>query len=331
MNTSDKVTIVVDAMGGDNAPQVVLEGIALALQEDENLEVIVTGLAEVVEPFAAQHDRCTAHVTTQVIEMADHPAESVRKKKDSSIVAGCRLVKEGAAQGFFSAGSTGAILAAGTLVIGRIKGITRPCLCSVLPSPVKPVVMADIGANADCKPEFLVQFAQMASIYAEKIVNIKNPQVALLNIGEEDTKGNQFSLETHALLKEKVPNFVGNAEGNDIITANYDVFVCDGFTGNVVLKTIEGTCKALFGALKDIFFKNIATKMAALTIKGGINELKDHVSPDTYGGAPLLGVKAACIVGHGSSNEIAVKNGIQMTARMVRLRISEQIAETVTK
>ncbi len=331
MNTSDKVTIVVDAMGGDNAPQVVIEGIAQALQEDENLEVIVTGLAEIVEPFAAEHERCTAHATTEVIEMADHPAEAVRKKKDSSIVVGCRLVKEGEAQGFFSAGSTGACLAAGTLIMGRIKGITRPCLCSVLPSPVKPVVMADIGANADCKPEYLVQFAQMASIYAEKIVNITNPSVALLNIGSEDTKGNQFSLAAFDLLKEKVPNFVGNGEGTDVLTAHYDIFVCDGFTGNVVLKTIEGTSKTLFSSLKDIFFKNIITKLAALVLKGGMKELKDHVSPDTYGGAPLLGVKGACIVGHGSSNAVAVKNGIKMTARMARVHINELIAETVSK
>jgi len=217
MPLTENVTIAVDAMGGDNAPSVVLDGVAAALTEDENLQVVLVGPADVVEPFASTHNRCTAAVATEVIGMAEHPAEAVRKKKDSSIVIGCKLVKEGKAQGFFSAGSTGACLAGATLGIGRIKGVSRPCLCSVIPSPVAPVVMADIGANADCKPEYLAQFAQMASIYAEKIVGIKSPKCALLNIGEEDTKGSQFAQAAFAQLKEKVPNFVGNCEGRDII------------------------------------------------------------------------------------------------------------------
>ena len=231
MPLTENVTIAVDAMGGDNAPSVVLDGVAAALAEDENLQVVLVGPADVVEPFASTHNRCTAAVATEVIGMAEHPAEAVRKKKDSSIVIGCKLVKEDKAQGFFSAGSTGACLAGATLGIGRIKGVSRPCLCSVIPSPVAPVVMADIGANADCKPEYLAQFAQMASIYAEKIVGIKSPKCALLNIGEEDTKGSQFAQAAFAQLKEKVPNFVGNCEGRDIIAANYDVVITDGFTG----------------------------------------------------------------------------------------------------
>ncbi len=329
MSLSENVIISVDAMGGDNAPQAVLEGVAAALAEDESLEIILTGPDDVVTPFAAAHPRCTAQPTTQLIDMAEHPADAVRRKKDSSLVVGCRLVKEGKAQGFFSAGSTGAVLAAATLVIGRIKGVTRPALCSVIPSPVKPVVMADIGANADCKPEYLVQFAHMASIYAEKIIGIDNPRVALLNIGEEDTKGNKFSQDAFALLKEQVPNFVGNGEGRDVIMAGFDVFVCDGFTGNVVIKTIEGTSKGLFGALKNVMMKNLFTKIAALVIKPGLKELKDSVSPDTYGGAPLLGIKGACIVGHGSSSAFAVKNGIHTTARIARLHVADLIAEAV--
>ena len=331
MNSPEKVTIVVDAMGGDNAPQAVLEGVDAALKEDELLSVILTGPEDVITSFAAEHERCTAHPTTQIIGMADHPAESVRKKKDSSIVVGCKLVKEGEAQGFFSAGSTGAILAAATLVMGRIKGVTRPALCGLIPAPKGPVILCDCGANADCKPEFLVQFAQMASIYGEKIVGMKEPQVALLNIGEEETKGNQFSLETYGLLKEKVPQFVGNGEGSDIIAANYDIFVCDGFTGNVVLKTIEGTSKGLMQAVKEVFMGNIFTKVSALAVKSGMKALKDSTSPDTYGGAPLLGVKGACIVGHGSSSAFAVKNGIMTTARTARLHVAELIAETVSK
>lgn len=318
-------------MGGDNAPSVVLDGVEAALAEDGNLEVILVGPADVVEPFASSHARCTAAVATEVIGMGEHPAEAVRKKKDSSIVVGCRLVKEGKAQGFFSAGSTGACLAGATLGIGRIKGVSRPALCSVIPSPAAPVVMADIGANADCKPEYLVQFAQMASIYAEKIIGIKNPRVALLNIGEEDTKGSQFAQQTFALMKEKVPNFAGNAEGCDILPAKFDVIVTDGFTGNVVLKTIEGTSKTLFKALKGVMMGSALSKVGALTMKGGLKSLMASVSADTYGGAPLLGVKGACLVGHGSSNAAAIKSGVHMSASVVRNHVTDLIAEAVSK
>lgn len=330
MTMLDNVTIAVDAMGGDNAPAVVLEGVKQALAADAHLSIILCGPAEVVEPFAAEQERCEACSTTEIIEMGEHPAEAVRRKKDSSIVVGCRLVKEGRAQGFFSAGSTGACLAAGTLVMGRIKGVARPALATVIPSPVKPVVLCDIGANADCKPEYLVQFAQMATVYTQKILGVSNPRVALLNIGEEDTKGSQFAQEAHALLKEKVPHFAGNGEGSDILAANYDIFVTDGFTGNVCLKTIEGTSKVLFKAIKGILTKSLATKLGALTIKGSLKELNTKVSPDTYGGAPLLGVKGACIVGHGSSNALAIKNGVLTTANIVQTGVSEIIAQTVS-
>lgn len=326
---SEQVTLTVDALGGDHAPGVVLDGVAAALAEDDGLHIVLCGPADVVEPFCAEHERCRAVATTEFIAMDEHPAQAVRKKKDSSLVVGCRLVKEGEASGFFSAGSTGACLAAATLVMGRIKGVSRPALCTVIPSPVKPVVMCDVGANADCKPEYLVQFAQMATIYMEKIIGVDSPKAALLNIGEEDTKGSAFAQEAFALLKEQVPNFVGNGEGNDILPGAYDIFVTDGFTGNVCLKTIEGTSKTLFKALKDIFYSSAVTKLGALTIKGGLKDLMAQVSPDTYGGAPLLGVKGACIVGHGSSNATAIKNGIHTTAKIVRTNVAQAIAETV--
>ncbi len=325
--SDQKVTISVDAMGGDNAPDVVLDGVAQALAADDALSVVLCGPAEVVEPFASSHERCEARVTTEVIGMAEHPANAVRAKKDSSIVVGCRLVKEGAAQGFFSAGSTGACLAAGTLVMGRIKGIARPALATVIPSPVRPVVMSDIGANADCKPEYLVQFGQMASVYAEKVVGIEHPRAALLNIGEEDTKGSQFAQEAHRLMAERLENFAGNAEGGDILAATYDVIVTDGFTGNVCLKTIEGTSKTLFKALKGVMMSTPLTKLGALAVKGGLKQLMAQVSPDTYGGAPLLGVKGALLVGHGSSSALAVRNGVLTTARIVREGVSEIIAQ----
>lgn len=323
---ADKVMISVDALGGDNAPQVVLDGVAEALAEDGDLSVILCGPAEVVEPFAAAHERCVARATTEEIGMAEHPANAVRKKKDSSIVVGCRLVKEGEAQGFFSAGSTGACLAAGTLVMGRIKGIARPALATLLPSPVKPVVLCDVGANADCKPEYLVQFAEMASIYANKVLGIDAPRVGLLNIGEEEEKGSQFAQETHQLLKEKVPGFAGNAEGRDVLGGEFDVIVCDGFTGNVCLKTIEGTAKMLFKQIKGIMTSSFKTKIGALMLKDGLKELAASVDPDEAGGAPLLGVKGACIVGHGSSGARAIKNGVLASARYVRSGMSEEIA-----
>ena len=326
---ADRVTISVDALGGDNAPGVVLEGVEAALAEDADLEVILCGPAEVVEPFAADHDRCSARATTEVIGMSEHPANAVRKKKDSSIVVGCRLVKEGESQGFFSAGSTGACLAAGTLVIGRIKGVSRPALATILPSPKKPVVLCDVGANADCKPEYLVQFAVMASAYATKIIGVKNPTVGLLNIGEEEEKGSQFAQEAHALLKQSSLNFKGNAEGRDTLKGEFDVIVCDGFTGNVCLKTIEGTASVLLGELKTILKSSLKTKLAALAIKGGLKDLLGRLDPDVAGGAPLLGVKGACIVGHGSSNARAIKNGVLASASYVRSGVSEVIAQTI--
>ncbi len=326
----EQVVLSVDALGGDNAPDVVCEGVTAALAEDENLRIILCGPSEVVEPFAAAHDRCDAQVTTEFIDMDEHPANAVRMKKDSSLVVGCRLVKEGAAQGFFSAGSTGACLAAATLVMGRVKGVARPALCTVIPSPVKPVVMCDIGANADCKPEYLVQFAHMAAIYTEKVIGVKEPTVALLNVGEEDTKGSAFAQEVFALMKERVPRFVGNGEGDDILPAKYDIFITDGFTGNVCLKTIEGTSKTLFKALKEVMYASPATKLGALTLKSGLKNLMNQISPDTYGGAPLLGVRGACIVGHGSSSPKAIKNGIHTTAKIVRMDVSELIAQTVS-
>lgn len=325
----ETITIAVDALGGDFGPSVVLPGVEAALAEQPDICVLLCGPEDVVVPFAQCHERCEAVPCTQEIEMGEHPANAVRRKKDSSIVVGCRLVKEGKAQGFFSAGSTGACLAAGTLVAGRIKGVSRPALGTVLPSPVKPVVMCDVGANADCKPEYLLQFAKMATIYTRQILGVENPSVGLLNIGSEETKGSQFAQETHRLLAEQLPNFKGNCEGCDVLTGEFDIVVTDGFTGNVCLKTIEGTAKMLFGELKGVFKRNALTGLTALAVKGGLSQLKQSVSADTYGGAPLLGVKGACLVGHGSSNETAIKNGVLMAAKIVRTGVSELIAESI--
>ncbi len=332
LSTQEDLTVIaVDAMGGDDAPHVVLEGVANAMGDDPGIGIILCGPEEIVEPFAANYDRCEARVTTQTIEMAEHPTTAVRKKRDSSIVVGCHLVKEGKAHGFFSAGSSGACLSAATLVMGRIKGVARPALTTLLPSPVQPVVMCDVGANSDCKPEYLVQFAQMATIYAEKIVRIKDPSVGLLNIGEEETKGSRFALEAHELLKKYVPNFKGNAEGRDVLTGDFDIVVTDGFTGNVCLKTMEGTAKVLFKALRENLMSSTVSKLGAMAIRGNIRGLLDHISPDNRGGAPLLGVKGACIVGHGSSNSTAIKNGILTTVDIVRFGLNNLIEKAVAE
>ena len=281
----DEVKVVVDAMGGDDAPGVVLEGVGQAVAQDPSLTVILTGPEDVIVPFAAQHGNVIAHPTTEVIGMGEHPAEAVRRKKDSSIVVGCRLVKDGEAGGFFSAGSTGACMSAATLVIGRIKGVKRPAIATVLPSPVAKVVFADMGANADCKPEYLVQFARMARVYAQVTLGIDNPSVGLLNIGEEETKGSEFAQECHRLMKEHVPNFRGNAEGRALALGGFDVIVTDGFTGNVALKVYEGVGMALLAGLKETIYSTMKSKIGGLLIKDALSKFKDELSADKYGGA----------------------------------------------
>ncbi len=252
---SEEVTIAVDAMGGDDAPGVVLDGVAQALEADGALHVVLCGPAEVVEPFAAAHERCEARVTTEVIGMGEHPAEAVRKKKDSSVVVGCRLVREGAAQGFFSAGSTGACLAAGDARHGPHQGRGAPGA-----GHGHPVARAP-GGHVRRRRERGLQACVPRAVRPDghrlrgAVVGIENPRAALLNIGEEETKGSQFAQEAHALLREQLPNFAGNAEGGDILPAKFDVIVTDGFTGNVCLKTIEGTSKTLFKTLKGIMMR----------------------------------------------------------------------------
>ena len=325
----EMVKLVVDALGGDDAPAAVLEGVEQALAAAPDIQVILTGPADVVEPFAVAHERCEAVATTQLIEMGEHPANAVRKKKDSSIVVGCRLVKEGRAQGFFSAGSTGACMSAATLVMGRIPGVKRPCIASVIPSPVAKTILCDMGANADCKPEYLLQFAKMGQVYAKVALGIEQPSVGLLNIGEEEIKGSQFAQDCHQLLKEQLPGFAGNAEGKNIALGGFDVIVTDGFTGNVALKTYEGVGKALLGSLKQTLLGSLRTKIGALLIKPALKELMSKVSADEYGGAQLLGVKGVCLIGHGNSNAQAVCSGVLATASAIRMGMPAKLAAAI--
>lgn len=325
----DEIKVVVDAQGGDDAPGVVLEGVAQAVAQDPSITVILTGAEDVIVPFAAEHANVVAHPTTEVIEMGEHPAEAVRRKKDSSIVVGCRLVKEGEAGGFFSAGSTGACMSAATLVIGRIKGVKRPAIATVLPSPVAKVVFTDMGANADCKPEYLVQFARMARVYAQVALGVENPSVGLLNIGEEETKGSEFAQECHKLMKEHVPNFKGNAEGGNLALGGFDVIVTDGFTGNVALKVYEGVGKALLVGLKETIYSTTKSKIGGLLIKDALSAFKEDLSADKYGGAQLLGCKGVCLIGHGSSNAKAICSGVLATADAIRQDMPKRLAQAL--
>lgn len=325
----DEIKVVVDAQGGDNAPGVVLEGVAQAVAQDPSITVILTGAEDVIVPFAAEHANVVAHPTTEVIEMGEHPAEAVRRKKDSSIVVGCRLVKEGEAGGFFSAGSTGACMSAATLVIGRIKDVKRPAIATVLPSPVAKVVFTDMGANADCKPEYLVQFARMARVYAQVALGVENPSVGLLNIGEEETKGSEFAQECHRLMKEHVPNFKGNAEGGNLALGGFDVIVTDGFTGNVALKVYEGVGKALLVGLKETIYSTTRSKIGGLLIKDALSAFKEDLSADKYGGAQLLGCKGVCLIGHGSSNAKAICSGVLATADAIRQDMPKRLAQAL--
>ncbi|HSK48664.1 MAG TPA: phosphate acyltransferase PlsX [Coriobacteriia bacterium] len=331
MTESRSITVAVDAVGGDFAPDEILTGVALALANDAALRVMLLGPAEIVDPFASsQGARVTAVPTTDDIGMNEHPATAVRSKKDSSIVVGARLVKEKEADAFFSAGSTGAAMAAATLVMGRIHGVLRPAIATVLPTSGQPTVLLDVGATADCKPEHLVQFAHMGAAYAQTVLGVVGPRVALLNIGEEPTKGSQLAREAHVLMAKQVPGFVGNVEGRDVITGAADVIVTDGFTGNVALKLLEGTSKVLLGQVKEAMTSSAVNKAAAAVLKPAVTRLKERLDPDTYGGAPLLGVDGVCIIAHGSSKAKAVSNGIRVAAQAGRGGLTQQIAESIS-
>lgn len=330
MDRSTPVTIAVDVLGAEAGPEIVFHGLAAALAEDPDLALILTGPEAVISSFVTKnHGRVEARPTTEHIGMDEHPAAAVRAKKDSSIVVGCRLVKDGIADGFFSPGSTGAILAAATLVVGRLPGVARPAIASVIPTGGPALVLLDIGANADCKPEWLVQFARMGAEYARIVLDVPAPRVGLLNIGSEEGKGSQFALEAYALMKESVPGFVGNAEGRDIFSGAFDVIVTDGFTGNVTLKVLEGTAGAIMARLKDGFSSSTRAKAAGALAIPVLRDMKRSLDPEHTGGAPLLGVKGVVCIGHGSSGVDGIKNGVLVAARAARGGLPEAIGSAI--
>ena len=330
--SSGKVFIAVDALGADDAPGVVLDGVKLAVQQDDQLNILLCGPKDVVEPFCSDNERCEAIVCSEEITMSEHPAMAVRKKKDSTIVVGCKLVKENKAQGFYSAGNTGACLAAATLVTGRIKGVLRPMLATEMPTQDdgKKTLLGDLGANADCKPEYLLHFGIMASSYLNAVQGIKSPKVGLLNIGEEEEKGSQLYQESHKLMKEKLNSFAGNAEGRDITNGNFDAVICDGFSGNIVLKAMEGTLKMTFKLIKKSLMSSIKSKIGALLIKSNLKNMVNDLDPESIGAALLFGINGACCVGHGNSSSKAICNGILNTAKFARSNVVNVIEKEIT-
>ncbi|MDI9485768.1 MAG: phosphate acyltransferase PlsX [Bacillota bacterium] len=322
------VKIAVDAFGGDYAPEQIVKG-ALQAAEQDGIRVILTGnetrLKSLVNGKPGSELIEIVHAP-EVIQM-DEAAEAVRSKPNSSLVQAARLVKEGEAGALVSAGSTGATMAAAVLTIRRIKGVERPAITSLMPTRTGVALMVDVGANVDCKPGQLLQFAQMGSIYAENVLRIHRPRVGLLNIGHEPTKGNSLSKEVYTLLQDAGVNFVGNIEGRDISAGHCDVVVCDGFVGNVVLKFAEGLADALFGMMKEEFTSSIPAKLGALLLEPGLRSIKKKVDYTEYGGAPLLGVNGVVIIAHGGSNAKAIYNAIRVAKEGVQQNIVQGIAE----
>ena len=325
----DLVTVAVDAQGGDGGPEPDLEGIAMALEEDPSLLVLACGQPRVIDDFVDAHERCIGLPCGEPILMGEHPAQAVRTKRDSSIVLGCKAVKDGLAQGFFSTGSTGACLVSATLNIGRIKGVKRPAIGVMVPSDGHPTLLLDVGANSDCKPEYLVQFAKMGSVYVRRVLGVEDPRIGLLNIGTEESKGSVLVQEAYERMSRHVSGFRGNCESKAMLRGDFDVVVTDGFTGNVCLKTMEATASMVMGKVKGALVSSIKAKLGALMVKGALMRVKEELDPDEFGGSPLLGVNGVCIIGHGSSGPVAVKNGILAAAREIRADVASDIREAI--
>jgi glycerol-3-phosphate acyltransferase PlsX len=312
------VRVAVDAMGGDRGPDEVLAGA---------LEAARDGIVPVVFGPAALDVRGLEHVgAEQVVAMDEKPAEVVRSKPDSSLVASCRAIADGTADAVVSAGNTGAMLAAGLLEIRRLPGVARPAIAVPIPARDGPSVLLDCGANADARPEHLLQFGHMGSIFAEEILGVARPQVRLLSIGEEPEKGNQLALEAHALLAESELDFRGNAEGRDLLARAADVVVTDGFTGNVALKTLEGTIRTVIEGLRAEIASSSRGKLGGLLIRPAARGLRRRLDPDTYGGAYLLGLRGLAVIAHGNSSRTAIANAIRLAARGVEHDVTGRLA-----
>ena len=330
------VEIVVDAMGSDKAPESEIRGAILA-SRTLNVNVTLVGPEEKIRPAldAALNKRYSGPAgnpikivnATEWITMEDKAAQAVRTKRDSSMRVGLKMVHSGAARGFFTAGNTGAAMVTAKMVLREVPGVHRPALATALPTITgRPTLLLDVGANVDCDPENLVQFALMGSLYARNVLKVKNPRVGLLSIGEEDTKGDSLTRATLPLLREaKGIDFIGNVEGRDLFTGGVDVVVCDGFVGNIALKTSEGVVKLVSATLRNSLKSSLVSQVGALLSRGAFENFRRRLDYTEYGGAPLLGVRGVCIVGHGSSNEKAVMNGIRVAAEFASAEVNAGI------
>lgn len=326
--------IALDAMGGDFAPQETVLG-AIEASREFGAEVILVGIEKEIRTILDQQQtaglKLEIYHASEVIAMDEHPANAVKRKKDSSLVVANRLVKEGKADAVISMGNTGAAMTASLFTLGRLGGIKRPAIASVMPTKTGLSIILDAGANADCEPENLLEFAYMGSAYVEHIFRIPNPKVGLLSIGEEETKGNKLTVEAHQLLKNSNLNFIGNIEGRDVHRGVCDVIVCDGFVGNVVLKLSEGLASVLMGWMKEAINTNTFSMMGGLLLKAPLKKILGPMDPAEYGGMPLLGLNGISMIGHGSSKAKAVKNAIKAATNAVNQDIVGAITRTIEK
>ncbi|SET83889.1 glycerol-3-phosphate acyltransferase PlsX [Salinibacillus kushneri] len=322
--------LAIDAMGGDHAPESIVKGACMAVENISDLSIVLVGDEDQIKPHLTQTNRIEIIHTTEVINTEDEPVRAVRRKKQASMVMMANEVKEGRADACISAGNTGALMSAGLFIVGRIKGIDRPALSPTLPTlDGKGFLLLDVGANVDAKPQHLLQYGLMGSIYAEKVRGIQSPRVGLLNVGTENQKGTDLAKKAFQLMEDAPINFVGNVEARDFLDGVADVVVTDGFSGNVALKSIEGTALGMFSMLKEVFMKNMKTKIAAGVLKSDLKGLKGKLDYSEYGGAGLFGLAAPVIKAHGSSNATAVYNAIQQACQLVERDVTTKIEETV--
>lgn len=331
---SKPVVVALDAMGGDNAPVQIVKGAVDAVNGSDKVIVKVVGPEDVVKAELAKYTYDTERITvinaSEVIETAEPPVMAIRRKKDSSLVVALNLVKNGEADAFVSAGSTGAVLVGAQLIVGRIKGIDRPPLAPVLPTAKGPSILVDCGANVDARPDHLVKFARMGSIYMESVMGIKNPKVAIVNVGAEEEKGNALVKETMPLLREcKDINFIGSIESREIPAGGADVIVCDAFVGNCILKMFEGVGTTLIGELKASMLSSFRGKLGALLVKPSLKKVLKKYDASEYGGAPMIGLNGLVVKSHGSSDAKEIMNSIYQCISFVEADISGKIRESI--
>ncbi|MDP1511046.1 phosphate acyltransferase PlsX [Paenibacillus sp. CMAA1739] len=327
--------IAIDAMGGDNAPEATVEGALSAAAEWKDTDITLVGDQERIELVLNGRTLPTnlsIRHASETIDAQDEPVKAVRRKKDASMVVAGRMVKEGEADAMISAGNTGALMTTGLLVVGRMEGIERPALAPMIPTIDDQGILAlDLGANMDAKPEHLAQYALMGSLYRQKVHGVASPRVGLLNVGTEAGKGNELTKLAFPLIEQLPVNFVGNVESRDVLTGNCDVLVCDGFAGNIMLKSLEGTAGAIFSLLKEQFTKSLKTKLAAALIMPELRGLKGKMDYKEHGGAPLLGLSGLVLKSHGSSDGIAVKNAVRQARTALQNRLVESISKEISR